>query len=276
MQPTRQIGLIVGIGLVLAITIISASVAYRDTRDLFEASSMVAHTHEVQDSLARIVSTVSDAETGQRGYLITSDRQFLDPHDNAVQNYRNRLAKLAALVADNPDQLASANKLAALVNERMNQIEEVKQAFEGGGLDAARELVVRNRGFRTMRAVRNLVDEMHRREAALLAEREIKSDNAFRTAQVTILLGAATCVVGIGAFVMLLRRHLAGIFRSAAIVHEHRELLRATLVSIGDAVIATDRSGRVTFLNAVAEKPHRLATGRCRRQTAGRSLQNRQ
>ncbi len=51
----------------------------------------------------------------------------------------------------------------------------------------------------------------------------------------------------------LIRRHFLAINRAAADVHEHRELLRATLISIGDGVIATDSEGRVTFLNVVAQ-----------------------
>ena len=51
----------------------------------------------------------------------------------------------------------------------------------------------------------------------------------------------------------LIRRHFLALNRAAADIHEHRELLRATLISIGDGVIATDAEGRVTFLNVVAQ-----------------------
>ena len=57
----------------------------------------------------------------------------------------------------------------------------------------------------------------------------------------------------VGAFILLLRRHLLARMQAAAVLHEQREWFRTTLGSIGDAVIATDNKGRVKFLNGVAQ-----------------------
>ena len=81
-------------------------------------------------------------------------------------------------------------------------------------------------------------------------------DRQSRTSYViAVASGLATALLGLvllGILFLVLRRHLDERWRAAMIVHEQREWLRATLGCIGDAVIATDGEGRVTFLNAVA------------------------
>ena len=72
----------------------------------------------------------------------------------------------------------------------------------------------------------------------------------------------------LGALWLLVHRHLQVVEQTTVAIHRERELLEATLVSIGDAVIATDRQGVVTLMNAVAEK----LTGWQEREAIGRSL----
>ena len=89
-------------------------------------------------------------------------------------------------------------------------------------------------------------------ERQLLALRDRESRASYRIA---IATGLATALLGLallGILFLVLRRHLEERWKAAILVHEQREWLRATLGCIGDAVIATDDEGRVTFLNAVA------------------------
>ena len=63
----------IGVGFVVPVVILIAigAVAYRNTAMLIETSSWVAHTHEVLQDLAAVLATMTDAETGARGYVIT-------------------------------------------------------------------------------------------------------------------------------------------------------------------------------------------------------------
>ena len=105
-----------------------------------------------------------------------------------------------------------------------------------------------------MDRIRASVDAMHRQESVLLTERTRRVAAAARQATGAALLTAA-CFVGLLiAFLLIVREDLLGRARAEAAARESEERLRTTLRSIGDAVLATDGSGRVTFLNPVAER----------------------
>jgi CHASE3 domain sensor protein len=67
-----------GFALALAISMVIAGVSYRNTSQLVEGFQWVVHTHQVQESLDTLVYTLADAETGQRGYVMTGDERYLE------------------------------------------------------------------------------------------------------------------------------------------------------------------------------------------------------
>ena len=103
-----------------------------------------------------------------------------------------------------------------------------------------------------MAELRSLVAEMIADEQELLQIRSRTSEQTYRRAIFSCLFVGAISVLGVIAFVALLRRHLASREAAARESAEHAERLRTTLASIGDGVIATDATGRITTLNAVA------------------------
>src|SRR5215470_8694903 len=93
-----------GAGLVLAILLINALISYRATRRLIDNERLVAHAYEVLDDLEDVLATMDDAETGERGYLLTGEKSYLEPYQSAVNAIHTRVEKLAQLTADNPNQ----------------------------------------------------------------------------------------------------------------------------------------------------------------------------
>src|SRR5437879_4023829 len=93
-----------GLGLTLAILAAIGLISYSCTAKLVEANRTVAHTHEVLANLEALVSILKDAETGQRGYIITEDERYLEPYDAAVKNREPIIRKLRDLTIDNSSQ----------------------------------------------------------------------------------------------------------------------------------------------------------------------------
>jgi signal transduction histidine kinase/CHASE3 domain sensor protein len=100
--------------------ILIAGISYRHTNAVAESSKSVIHTHEVQKELEQLLSQLKDAETGQRGYIITKDSVFLEPYINAIAQYDKSFSSIQNLVADNKQQLINLNELSKLIQLRLS------------------------------------------------------------------------------------------------------------------------------------------------------------
>src|SRR5262245_22892394 len=110
MQPRRDFGII---ALVVAFAILAAAVL--GTLLTFpsqqRAQSWVIHTLTVQGRLNTVLARLQDAETGQRGYIITRDVQYLAPYFEGTRRLADDIESLRASTADNPEQLARVQEL---------------------------------------------------------------------------------------------------------------------------------------------------------------------
>ena len=84
MRPTQKRGLAFGVAFLAAVLLINAAVSFRQAARMHEDSWWVAHTHEVLTGLSDMLSTMTDAETGVRGYLFTGDAKYLTPYNESA------------------------------------------------------------------------------------------------------------------------------------------------------------------------------------------------
>ncbi len=254
MKAATRNRLVIGASLAVALLAFNAGVDYRKTRELHESSQWVIHSHEVHDALVSLLSTLKDAETGQRGYVITGEAEYLAPYHDALARHRTAIERVAELTADDPEQQADLQRLRGLISAKLDEIEEVVSIRKAQSFDAARAMVETDYGKRSMDGIRSLVDTMQGREKSLLQARQRADNAAYRSSVAAIAVSAIAGLAVVAAFLLLLRAYIKSVVHSADRLYEQRELLRATLLSIGDGVIATDVVGNVTFLNDVAQR----------------------
>jgi signal transduction histidine kinase len=132
----------------------------------------VAHTLQVQGQLRTVLSRLQDAETGQRGYLLTGHAEFLEPYDAAMASLGSDLDALDRLIADNPPQAAAARRLRALAVEREDILRQTITQYRNGDRAAATDFPRLARGKALMDQVRALVASMDAQERGLLGKRE--------------------------------------------------------------------------------------------------------
>src|SRR5438105_10552928 len=101
MARTSDKALAASIGLVMVLLAVNAGLAYRNTRQLLQDAGWVAHTHAVLDLTAEMLRTLTDAETAQRGYLVTGKVDYLDSYHEAVARLDQRVSNLKDKTADN-------------------------------------------------------------------------------------------------------------------------------------------------------------------------------
>jgi PAS domain S-box-containing protein len=234
-------------GLVALLLLALGGVTWWNTSRLVDAALRVEHTRSVMADLDFLFLSLKDAESSQSGYLITGLPSYLEPYQTAEASFGPTLDRLHQLVADNREQERNLQRLAQLVSERRAILKENIDLRDRNGIEAAAAAIASGAGKEKMDEIRALIGRMQSNERLLLHERSTNTASLARVAIVTVALGAVVFFGLLVAIWTLIRRDLA--HRDAA-----EEKLRTTLRSIGDAVIATDAKGRVTFLNPVAER----------------------
>jgi PAS domain S-box-containing protein len=254
MTRAKRNWIVLCISLLASVLILSCSVLFREVTNLRDNSSWVAHTHEVIAKIEKVLSDIRDAETGQRGYLLTGNSNYLFPFDLAMSRYESDFKDLKTLLADNKDQLAKLDQLQKMIEVKLSEVKETVRLRKEGNLSAAVQIVETDQGRQTMRAIREIVDQLESTERGLLAQRIVTNEEDYQSALRNIFL---SMIIGVASLVLLgylLHSYVKNIEESGHSIFREQQLLKATLVSIGDAVIATDALGKIRFLNPIAEE----------------------
>ena len=237
----------------LGVLAAGGALGMRNVAMLGRTEEAVAHTHEVLRAIETLMSTVKDAETGERGYLIVRDDRYLEPYRLAMATVSMAESRLRGLLADNPVEARRAAALGPKVARRLAILDSAIALQRAGDDTAAMSIVRSGSGKLVMDEIRADLDAMAATANALLVRRreEAKASRRFAYAS---MLGSGLIGAGlIGVVGTVTGRRLRDQFTASTTIATQAERIRTTLASIGDAVISTDRDGRIESMNAVAE-----------------------
>ncbi|HVZ86001.1 MAG TPA: response regulator [Polyangia bacterium] len=197
-----QIGFVAATLAVFVIAVLS----YRSYQQRAEGSRLVSHTIEVTQTLETLLSTFQDAETGQRGYVLTGNELYLAPYDNATETLDNVLARLRALIADNPQEIDRLNQVEKAGRHKMAELKTTLDLRRTDGLEAALAEVKTDRGKRYMDEIRAGISTMKAWEKELLDMRSRELEAASTLATSVIWGGSALLLFLIGAAAVMSSR----------------------------------------------------------------------
>jgi PAS domain S-box-containing protein len=254
MQTTyKRLSVITGFGLLLALLIVNAIITRRQLGVQIANQDWVTRSRQILYELSQTESLLKDAETGQRGYLYTGDPKYLTPYTQAVGQVQSHIDTLAQLTADDPRQQARIRVLRDLAQKKMGELAQTIALYKAGRLDDAKALVLSDAGLAYMDQIRLLIVEMEGQETALDADWTQRYDRSIQRTIRSIYLTSLMAVVGLVMLAYYMLRQIELREEHTRELRASEEWFRVTLTSIGDAVIATDPHGIVTFLNPLAE-----------------------
>jgi len=209
------------LGLLFLVVIGAGWAALRQSAD----QAQVEHTLEVEMRIMRVFSTLQDAETGQRGYLLTGIESYLEPYNEAAPRLDAELAALETLTADNPTQRANVNALRAASAERVRIMVDTINLAKGGYRERAINMVRSGMGRQTMDRIRAITDQMLAEEDRLLHERErIAAQTKLQLGSILVIASIVALVLG-GLMFIALRRFTNNMTASRdALAATNREL----------------------------------------------------
>lgn len=175
--------------IVLAFGVLAYSSAKREDT----SADWVARTHDVIERTQDVLARMIDAETGERGFIITGDSAYLEPYHGAAADVRRELALVRQLTRDNPVERARLDSAAPLLDRRLAVLDERIAIRARAGFDSARAAVVGQGGGKAlMDSVRRVIAAVDADETALLAARD--ADRASHSQAILWIIAIGTVV----------------------------------------------------------------------------------
>jgi PAS domain S-box-containing protein len=174
LEKKIAVGLVVVLVLLLGIGLVS----YWSTTDLISREVRVAQTHQVRETIERLLYLMEDIEDKQRLDLLTGEHQYLQSYREAGHNIEEALHNLTYMTRDSQIQQEQLLALRRLINLRFAQLKEAIDLRDIGRMDANDQVVRQHTGKETMDKILMVLDEMGAQEQVLLINWSKQADRA--------------------------------------------------------------------------------------------------
>jgi PAS domain S-box-containing protein len=168
-------------GLILTVIV---GLSYYQWGKYHSANAEAARSRQVGAACDRVLSSLSDAETGQRGFLLTGEDRYLEPYNQAVRSLPDELATLKRLLAEHPNQSSDIVQLDTRVNEKLAELRQLLELRRMQGTAPVIGIVLRYQSQRTTDAIRALCAQIERNENATQDQSSVEGEAA---AQIMLL-----------------------------------------------------------------------------------------
>lgn len=138
----------------IVVVAIVGVIAFHTTHRFISNDAMVEQSHRAVSTADLVLSDLKDAETGQRGYLLTGSEQYLAPYTNGTGAVRHDFDDLADLISDDPRQANAVALLRVLIDQKLTELKRAIALRRTQGFPAAQALVMTNRGIELMDQIR--------------------------------------------------------------------------------------------------------------------------
>jgi signal transduction histidine kinase/CheY-like chemotaxis protein len=194
------------------------------------------HTYEVLGAVRELETAVRDAESDERGYLLTGRDDFLKSYDAALDRSSILLADLQRLTADNSAQQARLQTLTPAWQRRSQQFAQAIQIRHDAGLDGVLRIMGSTTGRETMLGIEQTLAGMIAEENSLLTERLGETDNRGEWVGRLVLAATVIAILALLWAARLLNHAYARSFRAEAEQRTLAARLRASLDSLSQGV----------------------------------------
>ncbi len=256
--------ILAGYCIVLLVFGVVGTIAYQSMNALVASADAVTRSHQVKEATYAVRVNVLNAETGQRGYLITGADRYLAPYRTAIRDLDGNLARLRQLTAEDPAQQRRIDRLQQLIGEKTAELAETLNTREQKGEAAATALVLTDRGRNTMEELRQALNDLDDEENSLLRDRDRETRKTAQFTSASIVVGgliAAVLSILIGVVVQRSITRPLDSFMEFAKGVGSGDLTRRASASQGDELgeLATYLNQMVEGLRSVARETSQVA-----------------
>ncbi|MFN6564622.1 MAG: GAF domain-containing protein [Nostoc sp. ChiSLP01] len=243
-----------GFVLASAILVVISAVSYQNTKVSTNNRSIIKNINKKINSLEKLLSQTKDAETGQRGYILTEKEIYLKAYQEALANVDIEITKLKNLTAGQAKEQKQIARLESLVAAKVTQLKQTISLRQNQGLQAALQGLLTNDGQNLMNDIHKTVHGIENQEKG--RRQQLSQVTKAWTRQTTLTIAIAICL---SFFIMavvyyLIYREVCERKRTEEILNQERNFISAILDTASALVIVTDSQGQIVRFNQVCEQ----------------------
>ncbi len=238
----------------MLVVVAIGTLSYINAGRLERATEELRITRGIESVNRELLSALTDAETGQRGFLLTGQEVFLEPYTHALTVIPGLLKGLERLTLSRPDQRERFKAMEPLVAAKLQEMKQTIELRRANNSAEALAVVSAGTGKGIMDELRSHSDTIDQAAEERLARFRLLADANSSRLRIVSTAGSALLLVFLVVSAITIFRGIErreDLFRQC---HASEKKLAITLSSIADGVISTDAAARITFLNPVAQQ----------------------
>ena len=224
------------------------ALSFFEIYNFIKANNWVIHSYEVMQANNKTILELLDAETHQRGYVITGDPEFVKNFNARIESINQNLNHAKQLTVDNPEQQATLNQIESLLKQRISMLQDVIKLKQAQRIDTPQGLALIRNGEKITDQIEQTMNKSRETEYSLLKQRnKLALYTLHRVAIVMIVVSVASILFFLFAY-FLFNRQLKQRFRE----ERKRHLLETQLSGIikgADMLAAIDMDSRYIVFN---------------------------
>ncbi len=250
MKASVQIWTAFILALIIPATIVL--IAYRNTLALVDAVREVGESNAIINKLQELLIVLSEAESRQRGFIITGKDVYLAPYQKSVSQVRQVMSELHAAAAESPEQGRRLDALEPVLSARLEELQVTIEFRQQAGLEAAQKIILDDRGRALMDDIRHRLDVIREAELRSLSRYQQRAAYSATLTTHVMLYGLVLATLLAGLEGLLLHRVLAALHKTHTNIAAACESLATVTHDLLDAT-TQQASGLRDQATAVAE-----------------------
>ncbi|MEH2313026.1 MAG: response regulator [Nostoc sp.] len=243
-----------GFGLASAILVLIGVISYQNTRLLIDSKNQVQETQEKINKLEELLSDMKDAETGQRGYILTGQESYLEPYQAVVGNIDQKVAELKDLIVDQPSQQKQFATLESLIAAKLAILKQTIYLRQNQGFDAALQVIQTNQGKYLMDNIRKVIHEIENQDKRLLQQQSQAAKASANKTLLTLAIAIFLSFLILGIVYYLISREVKERKLTEETLNQERNFISAVLDTASALVIVLDTQGQIVRFNQACEQ----------------------
>ncbi|MBE9200951.1 MULTISPECIES: response regulator [unclassified Nodularia (in: cyanobacteria)] len=243
-----------GLGLASAILVLIGLVSYQNTKTYLEISNQQQKTLEKINIQEQLLSLMTDAETGQRGYILTGEKSYLEPYELAVTKITQQIQLLKTLTANQVNQPRQITTVETLIAARLAGIKQNIELRQNQGFEASLQVIKTNQGKNLMDDIREMINAMEQEEQERLQQQSLAARSSRRNTIMTVAIAICLCFIILAFVYYQIYREVSERTRTEEILKKERNFISAVIDTASVLVVVLDLQGRIVRFNQACEQ----------------------